>query len=164
MIVDIRQRGVGDGPMRGIWSALPALMTDERDFFKEVRGAYSLDPFPEYAEDPGRIRRLKAFGSANTLHILARHRAMPKTSMALVLAAVLNPAQMIQLPVAYIKEFDPHAAEQLATWATIDKDTFVPRCPRPGEDTEQQRNVLNLIYDIGLDVSSLITHPETCFN
>lgn len=130
------------------------VMAHEFLMFKRHRDSYTIVAAPAGSTSNRRSLRFQAFGSFFALHTLITNRGPLQTSFALPLAMLLGPAELIRLPVSYIRLFDAEAARQLELWVHLAKNAQLPKRHHPGNSPEHTA-LLNMLYDLNIDVSDL---------
>ncbi|KAF7973296.1 hypothetical protein HWV62_15609 [Athelia sp. TMB] len=147
---------VENTPKRAVWEEIPRILAEEFHMFKFHHNSYTITTFPANTTKPGRHYRFEAFGSMFALYTLSTNRGPPQTSFALLLAMLLQPHQLIRLPIDYIRVFDAEAAQLLEPWARLAKNTPFPKT-HSTHNSIQQTELLNLLYQLEIPVTVRIT-------
>jgi hypothetical protein len=125
MFFDIDSRGrnvrnssspaIGLGPERGVYRAVPAIMSSDRNFWM-MRNQHLVPVFsPTRQSNPIRLATFKVYGSYLGLHMALFGQGAAPTSFALPLAFVRGPKAMRISP-HYLHAMDPEAATKLSPW------------------------------------------------
>ncbi|KAF7972869.1 hypothetical protein HWV62_16646 [Athelia sp. TMB] len=140
---------VGNAPKRAIWEALPEVMAEDFQYFKMHHNSYTVVAYPASTTSNSRRQRFQAYGSFFALFTLYTNRGPPQSSFALLLAMLLEPHQLIRLPLDYIRFLDPEAANRLEPWVILAKDATFPKAHN-STNTPQQTALINLLCELDI--------------